>query len=250
MATKAVFDDLALLFHSVGAERLSRLHDVVVGTGADTDAPIEQFPELGDETPPEVPPKSPSLILGAMRELMRQNRQLFLTVIRKENPVAQRHRSIPAEQQHHPAKAAGPATRAGTVEADGVMVEQGGQRPQRLPLGRTEERRRHRLSPQEFADWCERLNVIAEDLERRDEGHGNKGSGNTPDPPPEDQSHEDRNRIQREPPPEDERGHQLRLDDIDPEVSRRNEQCMPDLLEGNQPCQRQQSYQRGGSQIG
>ena len=61
-----------------------------------------------------------------MRELMRQDRQMLLSVVGKEDLVAQRHCSIPAEPQHHPAKPAGPACGTGTVEADGLMVEQGG----------------------------------------------------------------------------------------------------------------------------
>jgi hypothetical protein len=59
-----------------------------------------------------------------MGKLMRQDRQMFLTVIRKENAVAQRHRSIPAEPQHQTAKPTSPASGAGTVEADMSMVEQ------------------------------------------------------------------------------------------------------------------------------
>jgi len=55
---------------------------------------------------------------------MRQDRQMFLTVIRKENAVAQRHCSIPAEPQHQTAKPASPASGIGAVEADASMVEQ------------------------------------------------------------------------------------------------------------------------------
>ncbi len=65
-----------------------------------------------------------------MRELVRQDRQMFLAVIWKENPVAQRHGSIPAEPQHRRAKAAGPTSRIGPVEADAPMIEQGAQRSQ------------------------------------------------------------------------------------------------------------------------
>ena len=126
MATKAVLHDLPLLLHSVGAKGFSWLQRVVVRTGAEVPSSIEQVPELGSYTPSEIPPESPSLKLGAMHELMRQDRQMILTVIRKENPVAQRHCSVPAEPQHRPAKPARPASGTGTVEADALMVEQGG----------------------------------------------------------------------------------------------------------------------------
>src|SRR4029078_11088631 len=92
--------------------------------------------------------------------------------------------------------------------------------------------------------------MVAEALDRRDEGHSNESSGNTPDPPPEDQAHENSKRIQRESPAENERRYQLRLNDVHTEVGYRNEQCMPDLLEGNQTCQGQQSDQSRGAQIG
>jgi len=120
---KAVLHDLPLLLHSVCAERLSWLQNVVVGTGADVPRSIEQIPELGSETPPEIPPETPCLILSAMGKLMRQERQMSLTVIRKENAVAQRHCSIPAEPQHQTAKLASPASGIGTIEADASMVE-------------------------------------------------------------------------------------------------------------------------------
>jgi hypothetical protein len=125
MAPKAVFHDLALLLHSVRAERFSGLQSVVVRTGAEADRPIKQIPQLGNETASEIPPESPGLKLGTMGKLMRQDRQMFLTLIWKKNPVAQRHCSIPAEPQHDSAKTAGPATGAGTVEADALIVDQG-----------------------------------------------------------------------------------------------------------------------------
>lgn len=126
MAPKAVFHNLALLLHSIRAERFSGLKNVVVRTGAEADRSIKQVPQLGNETPSEIPPESPGLKLGTMGKLMRQDRQMFLALIRKKNSVTQRHCSIPAEPQHHSAKTAGPPSGVGTVEADALMVEQGG----------------------------------------------------------------------------------------------------------------------------
>jgi len=61
---------------------------------------------------------------------VREDRQVFLRVIRKENLVAQRHGSIPAEPQYRRAKPTGPTSCTGAVKADAPMIQQGDQRSQ------------------------------------------------------------------------------------------------------------------------
>src|SRR5687767_4899238 len=62
----------------------------------------------------------------------------------------------------------------------------------------------HRLAPlllvalaEELADGCEGVDVVAEDLERGHERHRDERAGKTPDPPPEREPDEHRDRVQR-----------------------------------------------------
>lgn len=109
MASEAIFHNLPLLLHSIGLEGLHRFSAVPIWAGADSHSAMEQIPQLGDEPPAEVHPGSPLLVLAAVGQLVRQDRQVSLTSIRQKHVISERHRSITADPQYgapkHPCRA-------------------------------------------------------------------------------------------------------------------------------------------------
>jgi hypothetical protein len=113
MPAKAVLHDLTLLLHPIRFEWLARLAAVPVRTRADSHLPVQEVTHLSGNPMREIASRSPGLILAAMSELMRQNGQVFLTSVGKEDVIAQSHRPVPAGPEHQAAqeyrRAAGPS---------------------------------------------------------------------------------------------------------------------------------------------
>src|SRR3981189_483218 len=75
--------------------------------------------------------------------------------------------------------------------------------------------------PQEFSDRRERLDVVAEDLEGREQRDGEEGARHAPDPVEEGEAREDRHRIEREPVSEQHRRDEVGLEQVDREEAAR-----------------------------
>jgi len=104
MPPKAVLHDLTLLLHPIRVEWLARLAAVPVRTRADSHLPVQQVTHLSGNPMREIANRSPGLILAAMSELMRQNGQVSLTSVGKEDMIAQSHRPVPASPEHQAAQ--------------------------------------------------------------------------------------------------------------------------------------------------
>ena len=136
---------------------------------------MKQLLQLRGRAADEVAGRAPPLELPAMRQLVRERGQVIGAPIRQEDIVAERHRPPAAQPEHEGAEPA-PDGGAGVF----VRVDRGARSPARAVL-----LRRQRFIVKELADRRERLDVIGEDLEGREERYGEKGSPHAPEPPPE-----------------------------------------------------------------
>ena len=113
MPAKAVLHDLTLLLHPIRFEWPARLAVVPVRARADSHLPVKEVTHLSGNPIREIANRSPGLILAAMSELMRQNGQVSLTSVGKEDMIAQSHRPVPTDPEHQAAqescRAAGPS---------------------------------------------------------------------------------------------------------------------------------------------
>ena len=100
MTPEAILDDLSLLLHSIFSKWLSQLDLVSVRIGTDAEPLVQQCPDLGDHPSHEVAAEAPGLKLPTVRELVREGRQVIVTVVGEEHVVAQRHGSVAASPEY------------------------------------------------------------------------------------------------------------------------------------------------------
>jgi hypothetical protein len=85
---------------------------------------MQQIPGLSNQASAEIAPEPPRLKLGAVSELVRQDRQVSLAVVWQKDSVAQGHRAIAAQLEHRGSEETRPAGGAPPVEPDSLMIQQ------------------------------------------------------------------------------------------------------------------------------
>jgi hypothetical protein len=85
---------------------------------------MEQVSYLSNEPPPEVTPEAPRLKLRAMGQLVREDREIALAAVGKEDSITQGHCPVSTELEHDSASPTRNAGCLGAVQPDGLAIEQ------------------------------------------------------------------------------------------------------------------------------
>ena len=91
--------------------------------------------------------------------------------------------------------------------------------------------------------------MVAENLERHQDGHGHERADHAPDPSPQQHRQKDHDRVEREAPPREDRRDEMAFDRLEREVRSRNEQHVVDVLEGEERYDGQNGAAYGRSDV-
>ena len=117
-----------------------------------------------------------------MGKLVGKHAHVALTPGRQEDVVAQRHGPPAAQPEHQSPK---PAAAAGPMQANTRIAHLPVETFQTPALFRRQPLRITPSFSEKFPDRRQRLDMVAEDLERGQQRYGDEGASHSPEPPPE-----------------------------------------------------------------